>query len=124
MRTTTTLLALLLPLLASSTLLVDYTAPAATSVLGTCQLEAAELHDAVACPGNANVYIKPGQDPAGKAALHYHREAGYRRAEVKAAGDYSAGKHYYAGYEFRLGNLHEHLAIFQWYEPFTIPGDT
>ncbi|KAK4692449.1 hypothetical protein P7C71_g4759, partial [Lecanoromycetidae sp. Uapishka_2] len=114
MRIATNLLTLLLPVLASSTLLVDYTAPADTSVLGTCQLEAAELHDTVPCPGNANVYIKPGQDTSGKAALHYHREAGFRRAEVKAAGTYTAGKHYYAGYEFTLGNVHEHLAIFQW----------
>lgn len=114
MRTAATILSLLLPILASSTLLVNYNAPSATSVLGTCQLEGAELHDTISCPGNDSIYIKPGQDPAGKAALHYHRDAGFRRAEIEAAGTYTAGKNYYAGYEFRLGNVHEHLAIFQW----------
>jgi len=31
---------------------------------------------------------------------------------VKGAGTYGAGKNFYTEYEFRLGSVHEHLAIF------------
>lgn len=110
--------------LATATLLVDYTAPAAVSDLGTPQLEAATLGaqlNAAAAVGSP-AFIQPGKDLEGKPALHFHRDAGDRRAEVKAKGDYSAGKHYFVGYEFSLSNVHEHLAIFQWYGLLPLTG--
>lgn len=102
--------------LTTSTLLINYAAPAAISELGSCQLEGSSLGDKISCPGNDNVYIKPSTDPKGQAALHYHRGPDYRRAEVKAKGDYAADKTYFVGYEFNLANYGEHLAIFQWYD--------
>ena len=100
----------------TSTLLINYAAPAPISELGSCQLEGSYLGDKIPCPGKDNVYIKPSTDPKGQAALHYHRDPDFRRAEVKGAGTYAAGKTYFVGYEFSLANYHEHLAIFQWYE--------
>ena len=100
----------------TSTLLINYSAPAAISELGSCQLEGSSLGDKIPCPGNDNVYIKPGTDPKGQAALHYHRGPDYRRAEVKGKGIYTADKTYFVGYEFNLANYDEHLAIFQWYD--------
>ncbi|KAF6223694.1 hypothetical protein HO133_000537 [Letharia lupina] len=100
--------------LSTSTLLIDYSAPSPISALGECQLEGNFHRDYIACPGNSSIYIKTGTDPDGKPALHYHRDPRFRRAEVKGAGAYAANKHYYVGYEFRLGNVHEHLAVFQW----------
>ena len=100
----------------TSTLLINYAAPAPISELGSCQLEGSYLGDKIPCPGNDNIYIKPGTDPKGQAALHYHRDPDFRRAEVKGAGTYAADKTYFVGYEFSLANYHEHLAIFQWYE--------
>ena len=96
-------------------LLVDYTAPSAVAELGSCQLEGAELGDHISCPGNDDIFIKPGQDSSGKAALHFHRNPSNRRAEVKASGNYAEGQKYFVGYEFQLSNIHQHLAIFQWY---------
>ena len=113
----TALCALTYTTLTTATLLVDYTAPAAVSNLGTPQLEGASLGahlDAAAAVGSP-AFIQPGTDPDGKAALHFHRNSGDRRAEVEAKGTYAAGKQYFVGYEFRLSNVHEHLAIFQWY---------
>lgn len=109
-----TLLSLSLLSLANARLLIDYTGSSPASSLGSCQLEGAELGDRIDCPGDSSVYIKPGADARGTPALHFHRDATVRRAEVKGSGDYSAGKNYYMGYEFRLGNPHQHLAIFQW----------
>ena len=100
----------------TSTLLINYAAPAAISSLGSCQLEGSSLGDKISCPGNDNVYIKPSTDPEGQPALHYHRGPEYRRAEVKGKGTYEADKTYFVGYEFNLADYHEHLAIFQWYD--------
>ena len=107
-------LLLLLPS-AIAILLIDFAAPGDMSDIGSCQLEGSSLGDHIDCPGNDAIYIKPGQDPQGKAALHYHREPSFRRAEMKGKGDYAAGKKYYVGYEFQLSHVHEHLALFQWY---------
>ena len=101
---------------ATSTLLINYAAPSPISEFGSCQLEGSYLGDKIPCPGNDNVYIKPGTDPKGQAALHYHRDPEFRRAEVKGAGTYAADRTYFVGYEFTLANYHEHLAIFQWYD--------
>ena len=100
----------------TSTLLVDYTAPSPASALGSPQLEGSSLGDHLdaSAPSGSPAYIQPGADPNGKPALHYHRAAGDRRAEVEAKGTYAAGKQYFVGYEFRLSNVHEHLALFQW----------
>lgn len=106
-------LLILLPL-STSTLLINYSAPAPIPTLGECQLEGSFLGDDIPCPGNSSIYIKTGTDPDGKPALHYHRDPTFRRAEVKGAGEYAENKHYYVGYEFRLGNVHEHLTVFQW----------
>ena len=97
--------------LSTSTLLIDYSAPSPATDLGECQLEGTVY---IPCPGNSSIYIKPGADPTGRPALHYHRDPAFRRAEVKGKGPYAANKHYYVGYEFSLSNVHEHLAIFQW----------
>ena len=97
-----------------ATRLLDYTAPSSYDSLGQCQLEAAKLHDSVNCPGISAVYIKPGKNPKGRYSLHFHRDPTYRRAEVKAKGDYASGKKYFVGYEFMLSGIHEHLVIFQW----------
>ena len=102
--------------LSTSTLLINYSAPSPISTLGECQLEGSFHGDHIACPGNSSIYIKTGNDPDGKPALHYHRDPTFRRAEVKGAGAYAENKHYYVGYEFRLGNVHEHLALFQWWD--------
>lgn len=99
---------------ALATLLVDYTAAGPVSDLGSCQLEGAYLGDHIDCPGNSSISIKPGQDPSGKAALHFHRNHNFRRAEVKAKGTYAEGKTYFVGYAFQLSHVHQHLAIFQW----------
>lgn len=101
--------------LSTATLLIDYSAPSATASLGSCQLEGSYLHDTIACPGNSSIYIKPSTDSEGTPALHYHRDPNFRRAEVKGAGDYAAEKTYFVGYKFSLGNVHEHLALFQCY---------
>ena len=103
--------------LTTATLLIDYTAPAAVSLMGSCQLEGSSLGDHIECPGNSDIYIKPGKDPKGKAALHFHRDPDFRRAEVKGKGNYAGEKSYFVGYEFKLSNYHEHLALFQWYGP-------
>ena len=102
----------------TSTLLVDYTAPSPASALGSPQLEGSYLGDHLdpSAPAGSPAYIQPGTDANGKPALHYHREPEDRRAEVKAKGTYAAGKQYFVGYEFRLSNVHEHLALFQWYD--------
>ena len=63
----------------------------------------------------ASIYIKPGTDSSDKAALHYHRDLDFRRAEIKGKGTYAAGKMYFVRYKFNLSNYHEHLAIFQWH---------
>ena len=99
----------------TSTLLIDYSALSPIPDLGECQLEGSFLHDTIPCPGNSSIYIKPGADTTGKPALHYHRDPTFRRAEVEGKGPYAANKNYYVGYEFSLSNVHEHLAIFQWY---------
>ena len=100
--------------LSTSTLIIDYSAPSPILDLGECQLEGSFLHDRIPCPGNSSIYIKPGADATGKPALHYHRDPTFRRAEVEGKGPYAANKHYYVGYKFSLGNVHEHLTIFQW----------
>ena len=100
--------------LSTSTLIINYSAPSPISDLGQCQLEGSFLHDRIPCPGNSSIYITPGADATGKPALHYHRDPTFRRAEVEGKGPYAANQHYYVGYEFSLGNVHEHLAIFQW----------
>ena len=107
-----------------ASLLIDYTAPGDATGIGSCQLEGAELGDRIDCPNNDpatknKIYIRPGNDPAGRPALHFHRDPQYRRAEIKAKGDYAAGKKYFVGYEFRLENIHQHLTLFQWYKPLT-----
>lgn len=102
--------------LSTSTLLINYAAHSPVSALGECQLEGSFHGDHIACPGNSSIYIKTGTDPDGKPALHYHRDPTFRRAEVKGAGAYAENKHYYVGYEFRLGNIHEGLTVFQWYD--------
>ncbi|MCJ1452529.1 hypothetical protein MMC28_002872 [Mycoblastus sanguinarius] len=111
--------------LTTATLLINYSAPAAISSLGTCQLEGSFLGDTIECPtnpSNNSIYIRDGSDPSGTPALHYHRDPHFRRAEVKGAGTYEADQTYYIGYEFMLGNVHEHLAIFQWKEDGETPG--
>ncbi|KAL9124822.1 MAG: hypothetical protein Q9217_005889, partial [Psora testacea] len=109
--------------LSSTTLLVDYTAPASVSELGSPQLESREGNFISASEGGSHVYIETGQDEDGRKALHFHRDATYRRAEVKAKGNYAEGKKYFVGYEFRLSNVHQHLALFQWkkVDKFTQP---
>ena len=120
MRTTLLILAAATAL-SKASLLVDYQAPDPASTIGQPQLQ----DDASSSIKSSRImrrdyqndtcYIKPGQDPDGRAALHFHRDPSHRRAEVKAKGDYSEGKKYFVGYEFRLSNIHEHLALFQWY---------
>ena len=113
----TALCTLLCITLTTATLLVDYTAPAAVSDLGTPQLEGGALGDHldVSAAIGSPAFIQPGKDPEGKAALHFHRDPGDRRAEVRAKGTYAAEKQYFVGYEFSLSNVHQHLALFQWY---------
>ena len=105
----------LLAAVSKAALIVDYNAPGPVSDLGSPQLESTpwqfeDSHDA-----DSHAYIRPQHDPDGKPALHYHRDPSYRRAEVKAKGKYEPNKNYFVGYEFRLSNIHEHLALFQWY---------
>ena len=108
-----TMLSLLI-LSARATLLIDYTPSLPISSLGTAQLEGSELGDHIPLPGNDSIYIRTGTDPAGTPALNFHRDATFRRAEVKGKGSYEEEKRYFVGYEFRLGNVHEALTIFQW----------
>ena len=97
----------------ASTTLVNYQGGQSVDVLGSPQLEGQELGDEIS--GNtADVFIKPGQDPDNTAALWFHREAHDRRAEVKAAGTYSAGNTYRITYEFSLSKSYNKLVLFQW----------
>ena len=116
----TVLMAVTYTTLTVSTLLVEYTAPSPASALGSPELEGSYLGDHLdpSAPLGSPAYIQPDIDPNSKPCLHYHRDPEDRRAEVKAKGTYAAGQHYFVGYEFRLGNVHEHLAIFQWYRRF------
>lgn len=98
----------------SAKLLVDYSPPSQASSLGEVQIETSSGDFVSPSSAGTNAYIKPDTDPKGKACLHFHRAPSYNRAEVKAQGDYAAGKNYYVGYEFALGAIHEHLSIFQW----------
>ena len=104
---------------ASASLLVDFKASDDPSNIGKLQLQgdgpSPIKSDADLGDGEDASYIKQGNDPDGQAALHFHRDPAHRRAEIKAKGEYSAGKKYFIGYEFRLSNIHEHLSIFQWY---------
>ncbi|KAL6717805.1 hypothetical protein ACLMJK_003890 [Lecanora helva] len=100
--------------LTTASLLIDFSGSDDLKSLGTCQLEGSYLGDHIGCPGNSSIYIKPGQDDQGKAALHYHRNPTFRRAEVKGKGKYSEGQNYFMGYQFQLANVHEALTIFQW----------
>lgn len=102
--------------LSNASLVVDYTGGEDVSVLGSCQLEGQNLDDHISCPGNSSIYIKPGQDPNGKAALVYHRDAHFRRAEVEAGKQsmWEAEKTYYAGYNLMITNNRTSLVLFQW----------
>jgi hypothetical protein len=106
------LLALSSTALASSTL-INYQGGQPVAILGSPQLEGQELGDEIS-DNTANVYIKPGQDPKGVAALWFHRDAHYRRAEVRADGAYSPEKTYRISYEFSLSQSYDKLVIFQW----------
>ena len=101
---------------ATSSLLVDFKGSDDTSALGSCQLEGQNLGDHIPCPGNDQVFIKPGRDPAGKAALTYHRDPHFRRTEVRAGevSMWEAEKTYFIGYSFMLSNIQNSLVIFQW----------
>ncbi|KAL7275384.1 hypothetical protein RUND412_001662 [Rhizina undulata] len=100
---------------ANAKLLLDYKGGDKASVLGNVELEGQELHDHIK-DGGKNVYIKPGNDPeANLPALHYHREAHFRRAEVKALTDkIEEGKTYYIGYHLRVPKTRNSLVLFQW----------
>ncbi|KAL9102999.1 MAG: hypothetical protein Q9163_001919 [Psora crenata] len=108
------LLVLLSAALSCATLLVDYTAPASVSALGSPQLQSAEGNFISASEGGSHGYIRTEKDEDGREALHFHRDPTYRRAEVLAKGSYAEGKRYFVGYEFKLSNVHQHLALFQW----------
>ena len=99
----------------NATLIVNYSAPGLATDLGTPQLESTAGHPVPADATNGQAYIKPDYDSSGKPALHYHRDPSYRRAEVKAKGNYAENKRYFVGYQFSLSNIHEHLVLFQWY---------
>jgi hypothetical protein len=100
--------------LATATLIVDFQGSDNVSALGKPQLEGQNHGDRIAYPGNASIYIRSDKDSNGTPALHYHRDAHYRRAEVEAKGTYAAGKTYFTGYTFMLERSHQGLAIFQW----------
>ena len=108
---------MILCLLASSSraaLIVDYNAPGSVSDLGSPQLESSPGHFEGSTNAGAHAYIKPDSDPDEKPALHYYRDSWYRRAEVLAKGHYGPNENYFVGYKFRLSDIHEHLALFQW----------
>ncbi|KAI9675535.1 MAG: hypothetical protein M1829_003339 [Trizodia sp. TS-e1964] len=110
------LLSSILPLfsLASATLLVDYHGGESVSKLGIYSLEGQNLGDHIDGPGTSSCFIKPGVDPSGRAALHFHREAHFRRAEVEGIKQYGANQNYFVGYNFMLQRSHDSLVIFQW----------
>ncbi|KAI9774084.1 MAG: hypothetical protein M1840_005177 [Geoglossum simile] len=93
--------------------LINYKGGQPVSILGTPQLEGQELGDKIS-DNTANVFIKLGEHPNGVPALWFHRDASFRRAEVKGAGDYLPDKTYVINYEFMLGSSYNKLAIFQW----------
>ena len=103
--------------LANASLLVDYTGGEPYSTLGSCQLEGQNLGDTFPCSaGNSSASVQPGKDPKGQAALVYHRDAHFRRAEVEAGtkSTWAAEKEYYTGYNFMITNNRSTLVIFQW----------
>ncbi|KAA8902929.1 hypothetical protein FN846DRAFT_814114 [Sphaerosporella brunnea] len=110
-------LLLILPILVSANLLLDYNAARgdAPDTLGLLNLEAAR-DDKVAA-NRADLYIKLGTDPKGVTALHVHRDKGDIRAEYHALKDKTAAdKTYYIGYSFSLGTVTDNLVLFQWKE--------
>jgi len=110
-------LSLFLPLLAVtptlSSLLVSFSASAGNdpSILGLINLEAAR---GVSSDQTDDLYIKLDKDPAGIAAAHFHRKEGDIRAEYHALNKKTeAGKTYYIGYKFSLGEIEKSLMIWQ-----------
>ncbi|KAH0535919.1 hypothetical protein FGG08_007178 [Glutinoglossum americanum] len=99
---------------AHAAVIIDYNGGSPALEMGKVQLEGVFKHDWIE-KGNDSIFIKPGTDPCrGTPALHYHRDAPYRRAEVKGKGVYAANKRYDIRYDVSFARSHNGLSIFQW----------
>lgn len=112
------LLALTLPLLAHSKLVLDYQAARGDDPesLGLLNLEKARGEKVK--EHTDDLFILAGEDTDGNPAAHFHRKKDYIRAEYHALKDQmEADKTYNITYEFAVHNTAEKLQIWQLYVP-------